>query len=55
MTSFRMSSGVGAEYYYGIYKDLFLKIGASALDYNVNQGASYRSNNLFFSITYRGF
>jgi len=54
MTGYRMSGGIGAEYYYGIYKDLFFKIGANSLNYGATQGANYRSNNLLFSIVYRG-
>ena len=55
MTAYRMSGGIGAEYYYGIYKDLFFKVGVSSLNYGATQGANYRSNNLMFSISYRGF
>jgi tetratricopeptide (TPR) repeat protein len=55
MTAYRMSGGIGAEYFYGIYKDLFFKVSLSALNYGATQGANYRSNNLMFSLTYRGF
>lgn len=55
MTAYRMSGGIGAEYFYGIYQDLFLKVSASALNYGATQGPNYRSNNLIFSLTYRGF
>lgn len=55
MTAFRMSGGIGAEYFYGIYKDLFFKASLSALNYGATQGPNYRSNNLIFSLTYRGF
>jgi len=54
MTAYRMSGGIGAEYFYGIYKDLFFKASLSALNYGATQGANYRSNNLMFSLTYRG-
>ena len=54
MTAYRMSGGIGAEYFYGIYKDLFLKASLSSLNYGATQGANYRSNNLLLSITYRG-
>ncbi len=54
MTAYRMSGGIGAEYFYGIYKDLLFKASLSALNYGATQGANYRSNNLIFSLTYRG-
>lgn len=54
MTAYRMSGGVGAEYFYGIYKDLFFKASVSSLNYGATQGPNYRSNNLLFTITYRG-
>jgi tetratricopeptide (TPR) repeat protein len=55
MTAYRMSGGIGAEYYYGIYRDLFFKASVSSLNYGATQGANYRSNNLMFSLAYRGF
>ena len=55
MTAYRMSGGIGAEYFYGIYQDLFFKVSLSALNYGATQGPNYRSNNLIFSLTYRGF
>jgi hypothetical protein len=54
MTAYRMSGGIGAEYFYGIYKDFLFKASLSALNYGATQGANYRSNNLIFSLTYRG-